>query len=375
MLYDESFINQLPPIMPFENPWLVGICRFEKNKELLQLLEKWFSNLPREHRTRFRNRLRSLKDSEFVSAFYELVAHQYCLEEGWQVEYEPKQQSGKSPDFLVTTKTGYKFILEVATIFDSADIKNTNDKKEEVTLAITNIDTPFKLHLEYKILPDKNIVPKEVAKMIQQWLDSLDKSDIKKKNKMEFGYKGMSLMVEATIDSLKPKIGCVVSYMDPGGAVPDYSDRIKSVLDDKSKKYSSKKTKLPLVVMVGDGVGRIRLSEITIDRTLFGRDIITFGNENNPTQWHKDRSGHFTPSNNKSLGWLGRRTGLSAVLYCSLQEKTSFQMQVFHNPLPHIPLDEQIFYKMPQLIKWKNDKSIVMKWVISNPENLRVYFY
>ena len=100
--------------------------------------------------------------------------------------------------------------------------------------------------------------------------------------------------------------------------------------------------------MIGDGVGLIRMSETTIDRTLFGRDMITFGDENNSSMWHKDRSGYFTPSNNENLEWFGKRTGLSAVIYCSLREQASFQMQVFHNPLPNIPLGEAVFYKMPQ---------------------------
>jgi hypothetical protein len=374
MLYDKKFINKLPEMKQFENPWLVGICKFEKNQELKKLVEKWYANIPIEHQAKLKTKLRSIKDSEFVSAFYELVAHQYCLEEGWEVEYEPRQPSGKAPDFLVKTKSGYEFILEVATIFDSADVKSANDKKEEVTHAITIIKTPFKLHLEYKILPDSRVEPKEVAKLVKEWLEKLDPNDTKKKNKMGFGYKSLSVMVEAIIDAPKPSMGCVLSVMDPGGQVPDYSERIKSVLDDKSKKYSSKKTKLPLVVMVGDGVGRIRMSESTIDRTLFGRDMITFGDEKNPPHWHKDRSGHFTPSNDENFEWFGKRTGLSAVLYCSLKEKGSFQMQVFHNPIPHIQLSEEVFYKMPQLLKWENKQGIVMRWVVSNPEGTRIQF-
>jgi hypothetical protein len=201
---------------------------------LRALIEKWFVNLPEKQQKSFKAKLRSLKNAEFVSAFYELVAHQYCLEEDWKVEYEPPQISGKAPDFLVTTKTGYKFILEVATIFDSDEVKSANDMQEEITQAITKIKTPHKLHLHYKILPNEKVEPKEVAKMVKEWLDKLDPSDTKKKNKMGFSYKSLSVMIEAVIDAPKPTMGCVLSVMDPGGQVPDYSKRIKSVLDDKA---------------------------------------------------------------------------------------------------------------------------------------------
>ncbi len=341
---------------------------------LRQLIEKWYKNLPEEHKPKFKNKLKSLEDEVFIPTLYELVTHQYCLEEGWTIEYEPKVVTGKNPDFLVTTKSGYKFILEVATTMDSKDIKTSNKKVQEVTEAISAISTPFKLDLHYLINPNDKVKLKVVAKMVKDWVDKLDTTNTSKRYEMNFGHHSLSLKVQAIIDAPKPTGGCVLSVMDVGGAVPDYSDRIKSVLDDKANKYSSKKTKLPLIVMIADGVGRIRMSETTIDRTLFGRDMITFGDHDNPPMWHKDRSGHFTPSKDENLEWFGKRTGLSAVLYCSLREKSSFQMQVFHNPFPNIPLDEGVFFKMPQLLKWENEKGIIMKWVISNPESSRIYF-
>ena len=226
MLYIEDFIKQLPKIRQFENPGIVGICKFEKNEKLRRLIEKWYKNLPDEQKSKFKTKLRSLQDAVFVPTLYELVAYQYCLEEGWAVEYEPKVVTGKNPDFLVTTKSGYKFILEAATTMDSKEIKTTSKKAQAVAEAISAISTPFKLDLHYLINPNDKVEPKIVAKMVNEWLDKLDTTNTSVRHKMNFGHYGLCLEVQAIIDAPQPTGGCVLSVMDVGGAIPDYSDRI-----------------------------------------------------------------------------------------------------------------------------------------------------
>jgi hypothetical protein len=274
---------------------------------------------------------------------------------------------------VVTTDTGHKFILDATTVFDSGDLAKANTKKVELTHQISAIKTNKILNLHYLELPTATARPKVITKLVSQWLESLP-STVRRRKKV-FNASGYNLEVEASSSGPKPKGGCIFSVMDPGMSVPDYSRRIKSVLDDKRRKYSSKNTGLPLVVMVGDAVGLVRTDEGAIDKTLFGQHQITFSlSGDDPPQMQRDRSGYFTPRNAPDGTWSGKNTGVSAVMYASLKEKGSFQMQVFHNPLPHLTLEEQTFQKMPQLLRFSTTPGITMRWTITNPEHLRVYF-
>lgn len=374
MLYDKAFIKQLPEVKQFENPWLVGICKMEHNKELRELIEKWYLHIPEADRPKLETKLKSLKDEDFIPAVYELAIHQFCIEEGWKVEYEPTLPNGFTPDLRVTLKDGKQFILDATSIFDNADYVKANNKKIELTHKISAISTKLILSLHYLRLPDPDAKPKLVINQITKWLEQLPNDN--KKHKKTFDVGGYSIEVETEPKAPKPKGGCVYSVMDPGMSVPDYSRRIKSVLDDKRRKYSSKDTGMPLVVMVADAIGRIRADETTIDRTLFGQYQISFtiGDTSGSSRMERDRSGYFVPSNDENGNWIGKNTGVSAVMYASVKEKGSFQMQLFHNPVPHIPLDPAIFEKMPQLLVFTEKPSLTMRWAVTNPEQSRIHF-
>lgn len=373
MLYDKKFIDKLPATRQFENPWLVGICKFEHNKKLRSLIERWFLHIPVEHRSKLETRLKSLQDADFIPAFYELMIHQFCVEEGWSVEYEPTIMQGKTPDLRVTTQSGSQFILDATTVFDTDDFRRSVAKKIELTHAISTIETSNVLDITYRSFPEPNAKPSVMVRRIRDWLSSLPEGSKTHSNTFNAG--GYELTVDAGRRKPKPKGGAILSVTEPSMSVPDYSKRIRSVIDDKRRKYSSRDTGLPLVVMFGDALGLVRSDENAIDKALFGQHIITFDPQGGgQSQMGRDRSGYFTPSNNSEGAWQGKNTGVSAVMYASLKEQGSFQMQLFHNPLPFHTLDSQIFYKIPQLINFGSGTNITMRWVISNPSEHRVYF-
>src|SRR3989338_2091477 len=121
MVFDDDFVKKLPPAKQYANPWAIAMCKLDHNKSDRALVEKWFVNLPDSAKSNFKKRLNSLDDKEFIPTFYELMMHQYCIEEGWKVEYEPDMEKGK-PDLLVTTQSGYRFIIEVTAVFDSDSV-------------------------------------------------------------------------------------------------------------------------------------------------------------------------------------------------------------------------------------------------------------
>ena len=373
MIFNKHFIDHLPAVTQGENPWVISICKMEHNKQLMKLMEKWFLNIPDNSKPKFLARLQSQKNNDFIPAFYELAMHQFCIEEGWQVKYEPTLPSGYTPDLFITTDRGYEFVLDVTTLFDNQDYAKANDKKIQLTRQISTLKTKHTISLHYLKLPAPSGTPKPVIKQVEKWLNEVTENT--KKCKKIFNIGGYNIEVEILPKIPKPKNGCIFIIQDPGLSTPDYTNRIKSSIDDKRTKYSSKKTNLPLVIMVGDAVGLIRADETAIDKALFGQLQITSNiNVDNTTSLQRDRSGYFTPSleNNE---WRGKNTGVSAIMYGSIKEKGSLQMQLFHNPLPYIMLDPKLFEKMPQLLVFNStNASLQMKWVISNPQDQRIHF-
>jgi len=101
-VFDQNFINQLPSFDKFSNPSVVALCK--RNEPSLDAfrsqIEKWFQNLPENQKADMYSRLRSLDDRQHLSAFYELLFHQYFLEENWKIQKHPSI-NGQTPDFIV----------------------------------------------------------------------------------------------------------------------------------------------------------------------------------------------------------------------------------------------------------------------------------
>ncbi|MEO8863010.1 MAG: hypothetical protein ABI354_01675, partial [Candidatus Saccharimonadales bacterium] len=104
MLYTQEFIDNLPPVYPFENPWVVMFCSVEVKKPMRDMIELWYGELPEYMKPRFKDKLLSIDNNVFISAFHELAIYRYCIEEGWEVEYEPTLSNGLTPDLLVRSK-------------------------------------------------------------------------------------------------------------------------------------------------------------------------------------------------------------------------------------------------------------------------------
>lgn len=371
MLYTQEFIDSLSPMRPFENPWVVALCRLEEQKKMKDMIEQWYADLPDVMKLRLKGKLLSVDNDIFVSAFHELAIYRYCLEEGWDVEYEPTLKSGLTPDLLVHSKEYGDFLVEVTTLFDSEKIAKAVVRQEALTQAISAIQTDFVLGLHYdRGYPLVNFEPKKLAKAIKDWLDTLP--DDKRMHKKLFDQYGCTVQVRASknrAEMPRPRRGSVL-MIGEGGAVPDYSIRAKRKLDEKRKKYSSKDVGMPLVIVLADGVGRLRVDSYLIDRTLFGQYQVTFtADGSKPPEMTRDRSGHFTPRNDENGEWFGKNTGVSAVMFSTFRGGKNFHMKLFHNPVASIEMPYGAFFKMPQLVRTEKNPNIVMKWTLNKADN------
>lgn len=377
-IFTKTFIESLPDIKPFENPWVIALAKMPERAKHRKMLDQWFANFPDDAKEKMLVKLQSRDDEIFIPALYELAMHQYCLEEGWSVEYEPPLDDGLTPDFVITTNTGYKFILEVTTLFRTKEETAIELMKRDLQARIAMIKTGHVLDITFNSPPDKNAKPGSFTKKVSKWLASIEADgNIHRKVFVDDGV-NINILVDPKLP--KPTHGCVFSVMDSGGQVPNYSKRIKSALDDKRRKYNSNKTGLPLVIAYCDGIGRVAGDSSAIDKALFGELTVSFGG-NQPSSVGRDRSGHFTPRNNATGEWFGKNTGISGVLYCSLREVSQYNMQLFHNPVAVMPIQFETFLKIPQLIVTEKEPNLQMRWAIGNratftdnPEELGIKF-
>jgi hypothetical protein len=186
MLYTNEFIATLPDVIQFENPWVVTICKLDVHEPLRALIEQWFENLPDDAKAKLRAKLQSQDNDIYIAAFHELAIHQYCLEEGWKVEYEPTLPNGLTPDLVIHTQEHGDFCVDVTTLFDSEGVAAEHRRKEQVTQKVTAIKTDFVLELNFLDFPAQDFKPAQLANVIQLWL-GLIRADADTVDKALFG--------------------------------------------------------------------------------------------------------------------------------------------------------------------------------------------
>lgn len=381
MLYTPDFVASLPKPLPFKNPWVVGLCNFDNSVKTRELIEKWYDELPEDIKPRFTAKLLSTDDEIFIPAFHELAIYRYCTEEDWDVEYEPELENGLTPDLIVDTKQWGKIAIEVTTVFDADGIKLGERRRDSITQKVALIDTKKVLEITHHGYPESSYKPARAAAKVKSWLDSIDDEGNHKKTFDEYGCR-FTISVNKRVQTFKPSVGCVFSESNDVSNVPDYTGRIKKKLNQKRMKYSSKNIGMPLLIVLADGIGQVRVDEHAVDKALFGQFTFTwFTDSDKPGQFGRDRSGHFTPSNDPKGDWFGKNTGISGVLFSSYKGDGNFQMQLFHNPVATIPVSFEPFKIMPQLVLAEQKPHITMKWAVNkqdnyieNPENQRITF-
>ncbi len=377
MIFDSNFINSLPRATNLDNPHVVALCKHKELSNLRNQIEGWFANVPDEDKPDLKARLRSKDNGQHIGAFYELLLHQFCLEEGWHTELHFSTDSGLKPDLHIITKENQEFFLEVATQLDEVEFLAANKTKRALDNAITHIATPYTLSLNYWSMPSRDLNIKPIVKVIEKWLGDL--TDNGKINRLDLSKNGVELTVDAKVEDLKLKNGCVQAITGPGMIGIPGVDKLKNTLAKKRRKYSSSKTNLPLVVAICDGTDHFMSDETVIDRALYGYPTISFTNNvsDDKPRVGRDNSGYLTPRN--TLMAEPQNKGISAVIYVSrIQHEPGeflYKMLVFHNPWAYIPLPKEVFHWLPQLAVIQNDsKGVKLEWTIKEHEHQRVKF-
>ena len=379
-LYDQNFVDKLPPAKPWGHPTLVAFCSDKRFVLMRSMIEQWYQNLPTSVQPKLYKKLRSTDDKIFLPAFYELVAHQYCKEEGWDIDYEPVlPHNGRTPDFVVNTKSGYKFILEVTSLADSPHYNTSETEMRDLNQRISEIKTAYTLEIMYNAMPVKAANAKVVTNDVAKWLsNNIQNTEIISQT---FESHGFEVTITADPNGRKLTSGVLAMAGTAGANLPFYEKRIREALDIKRKRYSPVDTGLPLVILYADIIGGIRGGQDVFDRALYGLNTMQFNTGNNSASYGRDNSGYFGV-NSVAGKIVPNNPNLSALIYCSFGEvnkvfsSVHINAQVFHNPYALIPFSDLPFVKLPQFLPITNrDGQTQLRWIVNSPEYMGATFF
>lgn len=371
-LYDEEFISRRPKLNKLKNSWLSSILSENSDGLMKSLLEDWYTRIPEKMKTKLYSRLRSFKDKEIISAIYELSAYFYCLDQGWEIEYEPVI-GGKTPDFKVTTISGFEFIFEVTSLYDSEVVRISEERMWQFASKIAEVETKHVYHLNFFEYPSDSFRPSVAKRVVQEWLDEIE--EVSERTGCSFGkvIAGCNFSIDIYPEEQMPEgPGRMFSVGFPPADSLNYQRRVRDILNEKSKLYSSKKTGLPLVIMIGDGIGYMRASSDVITESLYGHLLMTFGGKT--TNVSRSKIGYFSP-NSVDGKLVGKNTGVSAVVYSSIKGSQRFHIEVLHNPIPLLNITNRVFKNVPQYYPINIDGKHQMHWLIDDAKDYVDYQY
>lgn len=373
-VFDEEFIKTLPAFDKFDNPAAVMVCRYPEEEmfHMRHFIEKWFQRLPEKEKADIYSRLRSLNDKnlDHQSAFWELLLHQFSIEEGWAVTKNPIVENGLTPDFYIQTKENFELYLEVYSLGRGDEEWEYNEKESQVLRTLDSIETDFSLSINFRKPFDEKVDYESIRKETESWLASLPREKGEPLLKIE-NY-GVHMTVTALYYGEASRKGRVGGWGGPGGTINHPTAKLKDRIADKLNKYKFvKRDGKPFVLAIT--VDDIFDAPTAIDWTLYGFDVISFP-INDPAaeaKFHKDNSGFITPN----PGQFGKpeNTRLSAVMFCQKKwdnDQMMYDMRLYHNPWAANPIPEEIFSKLPQFIdtrekegfvtlRWKNEGKVI----------------
>ncbi len=226
--------------------------------QVREILNQWFENYPKEHRSDLVSNFRN----SFHDAFYELFIHETFFRQGYILEPHPVlSNSTKRPDFLAK-KGSEEFYVEATTIsyLSEAEIKKENFKQNFIDELNKMVSPNFWLglkELEFK----KTNFPKvsTLRKRFEQKLTEINPTDIENRERnsllthdLKFEDDNLKVVVTLFLKSETAKnasdfrtIGVQFSPVTIKNANQD-PDKILKNLKDKAGRYGE--LKMPFII-------------------------------------------------------------------------------------------------------------------------------
>lgn len=146
-----------------------------------ELLQDWFNEYKASSEKRYHlcTGFRSSKDSEHLSAFFELYLHQLFKNQGFEIEIEPELEQ-RYPDFLLTSSDGTKILLEATGTYPERWF-GTAKRQEEKVIDYLNehLESPdYFLHINIASAPKGNPPFAQMCRFLQKELAQLDYDNV-----------------------------------------------------------------------------------------------------------------------------------------------------------------------------------------------------
>lgn len=374
-LFPKDFIARLPALKKISNPLIVGLLKHNNPNavNLKQHIERWFIKISDEDRIDLGARIRSIDDKQHLSAFYELMWHDFLTESGYYLKKHPLVGS-KKPDYLASNIKGEpQFFFEVITIFQKQDLERQEKGLDRLLEEISKIKHYFYVDISFDKYPPHNISYKVLKRELISWLDSFDPNAHEQGHIFRYNLGGCTIKFELNSRPTVEKKSIYCGHTYPGLHGEIKSKTIRNQIQDKIKKYKEIKIiKNPLVIAVCSS-GGWNVSEAHLEAELYGKEVILFDTVSKKAKTRLDRSGLFTP---KADIKGAKNTRLSAVIFCEriFREKIFYNMKVYHNPWAICPLELDKLNEFPQYIKLKEENNIItFGWRNNDEEALFSY--
>src|SRR5260370_533741 len=230
-----------------------------------ELIEKWYAEFPDVGKADIRGRLRSGKETDFRSAFFELYLYQLCQCLGFSVAIYPGMSNHARkthPDFILSRDGQPTLYIEATLAQEPQSTLAARRRQAELEDAINRLQCPdFFLLLDTSGTATENIPVAKAQKMLQRWLNVLNVEQVIKDVEMKGdaalptfadSYGGLRITITARPKSFDNRGN---SSIRPLGAVMpdelldwDTNEDIRSAVLRKAKCYGD--LKLPYIIAI-----------------------------------------------------------------------------------------------------------------------------
>lgn len=367
VVYPIRFVNSIPPPEQWDRRPLPNLLYSQDpitGKEECERIERWYRELKSREKTHLKERLRSMRFREYWSAYYELMTARIAQGIGAKSIRHGTPLGNQCPDFTIKFSSGTQ-IWEVAAAYQTLDREADDDKAHELANRLNReFQHRWRVVVEAENFGDGAVTLSKARPLIQGWLDRLDHGGPDRiRLRPPIINCELSLVAHAPRDGERRPI--VSALMGQGGNVTA-TDRLRSVLRKKIKKYGSvKERNASLVVFLYEG-DWLHISRESLEWALLGQLQVTFrpGQEEAPISLAP--GGLFLP------GPDGRpqNTRLSAVVYGRRQWHNGAPhatLFVYHHPAARHPLPIEQFSPLPQCRITIADTNLQQQWT-SEPD-------
>ncbi|HMC32646.1 MAG TPA: hypothetical protein VKL99_17540 [Candidatus Angelobacter sp.] len=230
-----------------------------------ELIEQWYAEFPDAGKADIRGRLRSRKETDFRSAFFEVYLYRLCRALGFSVDIYPgmEHHARKShPDFILSRDGEPVLYLEGTLAQKPQSVTAAERRQAELEDAINQLPCPnFWLFLDTSGTATENITISKVRQKLRGWLEGLNAEQVIKNAEIRGdaalptfvdSYGGLAITItahpkspESRGDSDIPTLGAVM----PDELLEwDTKDDIRQAVVRKAKCYGD--LKLPYIIAI-----------------------------------------------------------------------------------------------------------------------------